>query len=265
MPKWTPEGMQPTPAEIAAQSGVTMDDPYQTVGTSTEDPVWKWANQTFSPNWWQQQAAYNQSQGLRVPIDRLAAQSQPVMAQLAAGARREVARNPYDTRVADQSRAAQTALLYQMRNQMNGPSLAAMQGQRGMAQMGQQALMQGGRAGMLGAQQGAGGLAGDIGQARLGEVMRSQAGMGGVAGNLRGGDLRSADAQSQSQLQAQRLEDERARFAATRGAALSDAQRNAELEYLKLLQRLKQRNQADATQTAQSNTQAGATLLDAIF
>ena len=265
MPKWTPEGMVPTPAEIAAQSGVTMDDPYTTVGTAGEDPTWKWANQTFSPNFWQQQALYNQSQGLRVPIDRLTAQSQPVMARLVPEAQRGVARNPYNTMVADQSRAGQTALMGQMRAQMNGPSLAGMQGQRALAQSGQQALMQGGRAGMLNAQGAGAGLAGDVGQARLSEMMRAQGGIGGVAGNLRGGDLRSADAQMQSQLQAQRLADERSKFAATRGAALSDAQRNAELEYLKLIQRLKQQNQQSAAQTQQGTMQAGATVLDAIL
>jgi len=136
------------------------------------------------------------------------------------GASRLTATNPYNTGVADQSRPAQLALIQQMRQQMNGPSIANMQGQRAMGQMGQQALMQGGRAGMLGAQGGSAGLAGDVGQARLAEVMRAQAGMGGAAGNLRGGDLRSADAQMGSGFQAQQLADQRARFYASQGARL---------------------------------------------
>ena len=111
------------------------------------------------------------------------------------GANAPLSQNPYNAGIADQSRAAQLALMQQMRGQMSGPSIANMQGQRAMGQMGQQALMQGGRAGMLGAQMGAGGLAGDVGQARLAEVMRAQAGMGGAAGNLRGADLNSARAQ----------------------------------------------------------------------
>lgn len=235
------------------------------IGTASEGPITRWLGQTGSPDAWIKQAVANQGQGLRVPIDRLAAQSQPVMARLVPEAQRGVARNPYDAMVANQSRAGQMALMEQMRAQMNGPSLAGMQGQRALAQSGQQALMQGGRAGLLNAQGAGAGLAGDVGQARLAEVMRAQGGIGGVAGNLRGGDLRSADAQMQAQLQAQRLADERSKFAASRGAALSDAQRNAELEYLKLMQRLQQRASGQVAQTGQQNAQAAATVLDIVI
>lgn len=151
--------------------------------------------------------------------------------------------NPYSTAVADQTRAAQLALINQMRGQMQGPSLAAMQGQRAMAQSGQQALGAAamgapGRAAMLNAQQVGGGLAGDVGQARLAEVMRAQAGMGGVAGGLRGGDLRSAGASADAMIAQRRADDAMRQFYAAQGAGLSEAQARADLEKLKLQQRL---------------------------
>jgi len=140
---------------------------------------------------------------------------------------RRQATNPYDTSVADQSRAAQLALMQQMRAQQAGPSLVAMQGQRAMGQMGQQALMQGGRGAMLGAQGGSTGLAGDVGQARLAEIMKSQGGIGGAAGALRGADLRSADAQMGAGFAAQGLEDQRSRFYAQMGTTLDRARAQA--------------------------------------
>lgn len=150
---------------------------------------------------------------------------------------RNEASNPYNAGIADQSRAAQLALIQQMRAQQAGPSLAGLQGQRGMAQVGQQALMQGGRAGMLGAQGASTGMAGDIGQARLAEVMRSQAGMGGVAGGLRGADLRSAEAQAQAGLRAQGINDQRAQFYSQLGATLDQARARQALENFKLARR----------------------------
>ena len=168
------------------------------------------------------------------------------------GAQAPVA-NPYSATTADQSRAAQLALIQQMRGQMNGPSIAAMQGQRAMGQMGQQALMQGGRAGMLGAQMGAGGLAGDVGQARLAEVMRAQAGMGGAAGNLRGGDLRSAEAQAQAGLGANRLTAGRQQFALGQGTGLAQTELRNALENYKFGKRVEtdvNKRQADARDQA---------------
>lgn len=135
--------------------------------------------------------------------------------------------NPYSTVIADQSRPAQLALMQQMRASMNGPSMANMQGQRAFGASGQQALMQGGRAGMLGAQNAGAGLAGDLGQARLAEMMRSQAGIGGAAGNLRGGDLRSADAQMQSALRQRQMDEQLRQFYASQGANLDNARQQA--------------------------------------
>jgi hypothetical protein len=157
---------------------------------------------------------------------------------LMAGAVRQQAANPYSTATADQSRAAQLALIQQMRAQMAGPSIANMQGQRALGQMGQQALMQGGRAGMLGAQGGSAGLAGDVGQARLAEAMRAQAGMGGAAGSLRGNDLQSANAQVGAGLAAQQQADRNSQFYANQGSNLSEAARRAQLEQYKLYQRM---------------------------
>lgn len=140
--------------------------------------------------------------------------------------------NPYNTQIADQSRAAQLALINQMRGQMNGPSLAGLQGQRAMAQSGQQALGAAamgapGRAAMMQAGQVGGGMAGDIGQARLAEVMRAQAGMGGASGNLRGADIRSADAQAQAGLAQLRQDEALRQFYGRQGAALEDARNQA--------------------------------------
>ena len=169
--------------------------------------------------------------------------------------------NPYDAGVADQSRAAQLALIQQMRGQMSGPSIANMQGQRAMGQMGQQALMQGGRAGMLGAQMGAGGLAGDVGQARLAEVMRAQAGMGGAAGNLRGGDLRSADAQMQAGLQQRAQDDALRRFYMGGGMQLQNARdQSAANREITRLQLLAKGNARDAQAWTNFGNQASSTL-----
>lgn len=156
-------------------------------------------------------------------------------------ATRQQAVNPYNAGIADQSRSAQLALIQQMRAQQAGPSLAALQGQRGMAQAGQQALMQGGRAGMLGAQGASTGMAGDIGQARLAEVMRSQAGMGGAAGNLRGADLRSAEAQAQAGIRAQGLNDQSSQFYSAFGARGQTAADRVKLENDKLNWRIAQK------------------------
>ena len=139
------------------------------------------------------------------------------------------AQNPFNETYANQARAAQLALLGQMRGQMLGPSLAAMQGQRAMAQSGQQALGAAamgapGRAAMLNAQGVGGGLAGDIGQARLAEVMRAQGGMGGLSSALRSGDQQSALQSAAAQLEAQKNRDAMMRFYTQMGtgAALDD-------------------------------------------
>lgn len=164
------------------------------------------------------------------------------LAQTRAGApERE---NPYNTVIADRSRQAQLALMDQMRAGLNGSSLAMMQGQRAFGQNGQAALgaaAMGGanpRAAMLQAQQVGGGLAGDLGQARLAEVMRQQATLGGAAGNLRGGDLRSAGVQLETGLRQRQQDDAMRQFYASQGAALVDAQGRLTLEGEKLRQRL---------------------------
>ena len=175
------------------------------------------------------------------------------------------ATNPYNAGIADQSRAAQLALIQQMRGQMNGPSIANMQGQRAMGQMGQQALMQGGRAGMLGAQGASAGMAGDVGQARLAEVMRAQAGMGGAAGALRGADLQSANAQAGAGLSAQEQADKNSQFYATQGANLGEAARRANLEQYKLYQRMVLEKQKAAMKTQSDVGNAFSTILDIIL
>lgn len=181
------------------------------------------------------------------------------------GAIRQQATNPYDTQVADQSRAGQLALMQQMRAGLDGPSIAAMQGQRAFAQNGQQALMQGGRAGMLGAQQVGAGLAGDLGQARLAEVMRGQGSIGSAAGNLRGGDLRSADAQMGAGFNAQQIADQRARFYASQGARLDQARAQAAADNDRLRQQVGLNIAGQQQGIAQGMMGAGATALTTAF
>lgn len=140
--------------------------------------------------------------------------------------------NPYISSIADQSRGAQLALMQQMRGQMAGPSLAGLQGQRALGQSGQQALQAAamgapGRASMFQAGQVGGGLAGDTGQARLAELMRMQAGLGGAAGSLRGGDLRSAEAQSRAQLAQMQQDEARRQMYARLGLGLQGARDQA--------------------------------------
>ena len=179
-------------------------------------------------------------------------------------ANRLQATNPYDTGVADQSRAGQLALMSQMQAGLNGPSIAGMQGQRAFAQSGQQALMQGGRAGMLGGQQVGGGLAGDLGQARLAEVMKAQAATGAAAGNLRGADLNSANAQMGAGFDAQKIADQRAQFYASQGARLDQARAQAAADNERLRQQValgvagKQLNLGTGMLGAASTAAAGA-------
>lgn len=157
------------------------------------------------------------------------------------GANAPMRENPYSNAVADQSRAAQLALLQQMRGQMAGPSIASMQGQRALGQSGQQALMGSalgnGRAAMLQSGQVGGSLAGDVAQARLAEQMRAQAGIGGLAGSLRGLDQRSAEAQQRSGLGMQGLDLAQRQGYAGLGARQSAAEAAAALELYKAQQR----------------------------
>lgn len=165
--------------------------------------------------------------------------------RLVGGARENqgLASSPYDAAYANQARASQMALMEQMRRQAAGPSLASLQGSQALANSGQQALaaaaMGGpGRASMLQAQQVGGGLAGDVAQGRLGEVMRSQAAMGGLAGGMRGADQQSALQDAAAQLAAQRNRDAMYRFYAGLGANASLDDVNYQLDRQKLAQRV---------------------------
>lgn len=157
------------------------------------------------------------------------------------GANAPLRANPYATGIADQSRAAQLALLAQMRAQQAGPSLAGLQTQRALGQSGQQALgaaaMGNGRAAMLQSANVGAGLAGDAGQARLAEVMRMQAGQGGLAGGLRGNDLQSAGYQSQAGNQQLQMDLANRLGYAGLGARQAGVEDNAVLEMLKAIQR----------------------------
>lgn len=182
------------------------------------------------------------------------------------GAVRQQGVNPYNTGIADQSRAAQLALVQQMRDQQAGPSLAGLQGQRAMAQSGQQALGAAatgapGRAAMMQAGQVGQGMAGDVGQARLAEIMRSQAGMGGAASNLRGADLRSAEAQAQAGIRGQTIADQRAQFYGSLGSMLDQARARQALEQFKLGQRIDARSRGLVMDAVNQAVGAGATVL----
>lgn len=179
-----------------------------------------------------------------------------------ANANRQTATNPYQTAIADRARQSQLALMAQMQQMQSGPSLAAMQGQRALGQMGQAALGSGNaRAAMLGTQGAGASIAGDVGQGRLGEIMRSRAGMGGVAGALRGSDLRSAEQAQDSGLQAQGISDQRSRFYAGLGSDAANAQARAALESYKLNERLKQAGR----QQNQSNIEGYLSMLASLY
>ena len=158
------------------------------------------------------------------------------------GANAPLNANPYSNAVADQSRGAQLALLAQMRAMQQGPSLAALQTQRALAQSGQSALGAAamgapGRAAMMQAGQVGGGLAGDAGQARLAEVMRMQAAQGGLAGGLRGNDINSAGlAQRFGNQQLQMDLGNRLGYAGL-GARQAALESNAGLEFYKAIQK----------------------------
>jgi hypothetical protein len=182
--------------------------------------------------------------GVYDPSKRLAQNYQNMSPALLAQAQNRQRADTYSTQVADRTRAAQMALMEQMRAQMNGPSLAGLQGQRAMGQSGQQALMNAavtgnGRGAMLQSQSVGAGMAMDVGQARLAEAMRAQAGIGSAAGALRGNDLQSAEARARADLQAQAMADQNARAGLTQGVTLQNATRDAALERYKLYMLLK--------------------------
>lgn len=250
------------------------DNPFDTITPYNQDPA---ANRGFAAG------AMNKLDSVTSPAtDRAEARlraagftpgSQPWSVQtgwqgrLLEGARgaQGLAANPYSENYANQARAAQMALLAQMQAQQAGPSLAGLQGQRAMAQGGQAALAQaamgGGRGAMLQSAQQSGGMAGDIGQARLGEIMRSQAGQGGLAGSVRGGDQRSALQSAQSQLESQKTKDALYRFYAGLGTQASLGDLKHGLDKNRIAQGALQNAQGETDQTWNQLMQALATMV----
>lgn len=189
-------------------------------------------------------------------LDRLRTQTGAFGSQALNRAQRGIATNPYDAGMADQTRAAQLALMQQMEAARTGPSLAAMQGRGAMGQSTQQALAMGamgqGRGAMLGAGQAGVGLASDVARARMIEDLKARAGIGGAASQLRGQDISSATQQLRSGQQAQALSDEMARFYGSQALGMENLQAGAELEQFKLRQQLakaEKERQAAAEQT----------------
>lgn len=183
----------------------------------------------------------------------------------AANSARQQATNPYSEQVANQSRQAQMALMSQMRAQQAGPSLAALQGQRAMGQLGQQAIgnaaMGGsGRGAMLQAGQMGAGMAGDVAQGRLAEIIRSQASLGGMAGGMRGTALGAAEQQQRAGLAAQALQDQMARHYASLGSRADIAIRANALEELKRRKRQDLSIQKQDQQTVDKSLDSMATV-----
>ena len=202
------------------------------------------------------------------PLQQLRGFNEGLQPRLQAGAQRTVAGNPYQEAIANQSRAAQMALMNQMRQQQAGPSLAAMQGQQAMGRMGQQALggaAVGGpganRAAMLQAGAGSSGAAMDTAQGRLGETLRSQMGLGGMAGGMRANALRGAEDQQRLGLQAQSQADQNARLNTTLGTTLSGANRDAFYDYYKMLLGLNKQGKAQEDQSKKDVADTTATVL----
>lgn len=167
------------------------------------------------------------------------------------------------TTEANQARAAQMALVAQMRAQAQGPSLAAMQGQQALAQGGQQALRaaamgQPGRASMLGMAQAGAGMGADVARARLAEQMRSQAGLGGVAAGLRSMDVRQGGLAAQTALQSQAQKDRMVAFYLSQGLDISQAQQRANIELESLYNQMRIRNQQDQLNAVRGAAQTAA-------
>lgn len=196
-------------------------------------------------------------------------QNQAYAPQFMERAQRTLAANPYQTGIADQTRAAQLALMQQMEAQRQGPSLAAMQGQGAMGASTQQALAAGalgqGRNAMLGSRMAAGGLASDVARARMLEDLKARAGIGGVAGALRGQDLQSAAQQQRTGQAAQGMSDEMARFYTSQGTAFERAARDAAFEDFKFRQRALAEEQKRAEQGQANTVNTLATIADMIF
>ncbi len=156
-----------------------------------------------------------------------------------ANAAQQTAANPYNTQTADRSRAGQLALFQQMQNAKAGPSVAAMQAGGAQGQN-VQAALGAGRGGAVGrmAAGAAGGMGSAAGQAVLAEQLRASQGAGGLAGSLRGSDIKSAGLQSASGLAAQGQADARSMSMAQLGAQLNQARARKALEDFKTGRRI---------------------------
>jgi hypothetical protein len=164
-----------------------------------------------------------------------------MQARFRAGAQAAPSINPYSNVVADQTRPAQVALLSQMKAQMGGPSIAAMQGGKAAGQNLQAALAAGGgRPVMNQAAAVGGGLAADTGTGVLAEQLRAAGGLGGVAAGMRAGDLGVATASSNAGLEQRNLDEQMRQFYAGQGAKLTGMSGRFALEDEKFLARLKQ-------------------------
>lgn len=135
--------------------------------------------------------------------------------------------NPFRAEQATRNRAAQLALLDQIRAAQAGPSVAGMQAQGALGQNAQQALMAaaaGGR-GVLGQARMVGAnVAGDAGQARLKEYLQGQALLGAGSGRLRGADLGTAGTQAEMGAKQLAADEMFRRAAAGMGAGLYGTQ-----------------------------------------
>lgn len=179
--------------------------------------------------------------------------------------------NPYSPIIADQTRAAQTALMQQMQNRMQNQSVA---GQMGAQAMGQNAMaasaamgggplasrMAAGRMGTVG-----GGLMGQAAMGRMQENLGGLGGMFGVATGMRGQSLRSAADQAQAGLGMRGLEDQNRQFYAGAGAGLEEAQNRAKLAYYQMLMQLKQQGERGQQEAVGGAARGAATFLGGIL
>ena len=153
--------------------------------------------------------------------------------------------NPYNTALANKTRPDQLALYQQMMGQMNGPSLAGMQGRfagdRGMraqlqAQAGGGPLAARG-VGVQGAQA-AGGLAGQTGHGALQEQMGLAGQVGQGMGQMRGLDATVAAQQAHQALQARALDNQRTQFYIQQGMTMDQAMRQASIDRYTITKKL---------------------------
>lgn len=172
--------------------------------------------------------------------------------------------NSYNRAQADQTRAAQFALMNQMRGT---PSQSAMASRRVLSQGASAALNGGGRgalgsANMLSGFSGAsGGALGALAQQAAQESMGKQQMLGASALGLRGRDIQSGAADADAKLREQQLNDDTRLRASKLGSGLQKSRQDALVESYKQEIGKRQKREADELAAAKASAEGFGTVL----